>query len=98
MQNFSIGFSGLDVAQRAIDLIATNIANVGTEGYHRQELITRPVNFNLLGRVPIGGVEVGQIRRRIDTFLFKDNFPVDIRHNAKIHREKLAVWSSGQLP
>ncbi len=69
MQNFSIGFSGLNVAQRAIDLIATNIANVGTEGYHRQELITRPVNLNPLGRVPIGGVEVAQIRRRINTFL-----------------------------
>ncbi len=69
MQNFCIGFSGLNVAQRAIDLIATNIANVGTEGYHRQELITRPVNLNPLGKVPIGGVEVAQIRRRIDTFL-----------------------------
>ena len=33
----------------------------------------------------------------IDTFLFHDDFPVDIRHNAKIFREKLAVWAAEQL-
>jgi len=30
--------------------------------------------------------------------LFHEAFPVDIRHNAKIGREKLATWASGQLP
>ncbi len=39
-----------------------------------------------------------ELTRRIDTFLFHDDFPVDIRHNAKIFREKLAVWATGQLP
>ncbi len=29
---------------------------------------------------------------RITTFLFHPKFPVDIRHNAKIGREKLALW------
>ncbi len=29
----------------------------------------------------------------IKTILFHKNFPVDIRHNAKIFREKLAVWA-----
>jgi len=38
-----------------------------------------------------------ELTRRIDTFLFHDDFPVDIRHNAKIFREKLAVWATGQL-
>jgi acyl-CoA synthetase (AMP-forming)/AMP-acid ligase II len=33
----------------------------------------------------------------IDTFLFHPSFPVDIRHNAKIFREKLAVWAAGKL-
>jgi acyl-CoA synthetase (AMP-forming)/AMP-acid ligase II len=33
----------------------------------------------------------------IDTFLFHPSFPVDIRHNAKIFREKLAVWASRRL-
>ncbi|WP_342316427.1 olefin beta-lactone synthetase [Lysobacter sp. FW306-1B-D06B] len=34
---------------------------------------------------------------RIDTFLVHPKFPVDIRHNAKIGREKLAVWVAGRI-
>ncbi len=33
----------------------------------------------------------------INTFLIHPSLPVDIRHNAKIFREKLAVWAVGQL-
>jgi len=33
----------------------------------------------------------------IKTFLIHPKFPVDIRHNAKIFREKLAVWAASQL-
>jgi olefin beta-lactone synthetase len=33
----------------------------------------------------------------ISTFLFHPAFPVDIRHNAKIFREKLAVWAARKL-
>lgn len=33
----------------------------------------------------------------IDRFLLHPSFPVDIRHNAKIFREKLAVWAAGRL-
>jgi acyl-CoA synthetase (AMP-forming)/AMP-acid ligase II len=35
---------------------------------------------------------------RIKTILFHPSFPVDIRHNAKIFREKLADWASRRLP
>ncbi len=35
--------------------------------------------------------------RAIRTVLFHPAFPVDIRHNAKIFREKLAVWAKEQL-
>jgi len=38
-----------------------------------------------------------EFTRPIETFLFHDDFPVDIRHNAKIFREKLAVWAAGAL-
>ncbi len=38
------------------------------------------------------------ITRDIDTFLVHPSFPVDIRHNAKIFREKLAVWAAEQAP
>ena len=33
----------------------------------------------------------------IETILFHPAFPVDIRHNAKIFREKLAVWAAERL-
>ncbi len=36
----------------------------------------------------------GELTRRIETVLFHPAFPVDIRHNAKIFREKLAVWAA----
>ncbi len=35
--------------------------------------------------------------KNIDTFLIHPSFPVDIRHNAKIFREKLAVWAEEKL-
>lgn len=35
--------------------------------------------------------------RYLDTLLFHDGFPVDIRHNAKIFREELAIWAETRL-
>jgi acyl-CoA synthetase (AMP-forming)/AMP-acid ligase II len=35
--------------------------------------------------------------KSIETILFHKAFPVDIRHNSKIFREKLAVWAEKQL-
>jgi olefin beta-lactone synthetase len=35
--------------------------------------------------------------KSIRTILFHPSFPVDIRHNAKIFREKLAVWARGAV-
>ena len=35
---------------------------------------------------------------RLDTFLFHPALPVDIRHNAKIQRERLALWAARRLP
>ena len=35
--------------------------------------------------------------KSIQTVLFHSAFPVDIRHNAKIGREKLAVWAEQQI-
>ena len=33
----------------------------------------------------------------VETFLLHPAFPVDIRHNAKIFRERLAIWAAGEL-
>ncbi|MGC8644077.1 MAG: peptide synthase, partial [Isosphaeraceae bacterium] len=35
--------------------------------------------------------------KTITSILFHDAFPVDIRHNSKIFREKLAVWAARKL-
>ena len=45
-------------------------------------------------------VELGrtnEVTRGINAFLRHPSFPVDIRHNAKIFRDKLAVWAAKEL-
>jgi len=37
------------------------------------------------------------LTREIKYFLFHHSFPVDIRHNAKIFREKLAIWAEMEI-
>jgi olefin beta-lactone synthetase len=34
--------------------------------------------------------------RQVKTILYHPGFPVDIRHNSKISREKLAIWAEGR--
>ena len=43
------------------------------------------------------GISADTLGARIDAFLRHPKFPVDIRHNAKIGREKLAVWAATRL-
>lgn len=38
-----------------------------------------------------------ELTKDIQTVLFHPSFPVDTRHNAKIRREKLAVWAAARL-
>ena len=38
-----------------------------------------------------------ELIQSIKTVLFHKNFPVDIRHNSKIFREKLAPWAEKKL-
>lgn len=38
-----------------------------------------------------------EITRSIEKVLFHDGFPVDVRHNAKISREALAVWAQEKV-
>jgi hypothetical protein len=37
------------------------------------------------------------LTRQIQTVLYPKAFPVDVRHNAKIDREKLAAWAAERL-
>lgn len=38
-----------------------------------------------------------EVTRGIETFLLHHSFPVDVRHNAKIDRAKLAAWAARKL-
>ncbi|MDQ3035389.1 MAG: fatty acid CoA ligase family protein [Myxococcota bacterium] len=35
--------------------------------------------------------------RALEHYLLRERFPVDVRHNAKIRREELAVWATAEL-
>jgi flagellar hook-associated protein 1 FlgK len=70
MSNFSIGLSGLDAAQKALDVIGNNIANAATEGYHRQRIEFSPAYSSLEGPILLGGgVDVKGITRMIDNIV-----------------------------
>ena len=70
MANYDIGISGLNAAQRALDMIGNNIANAATEGYHRQRIELAPAYSAVNGAVMIGGgVEITGSTRVIDNFL-----------------------------
>ncbi len=60
----------------------------------------------LVAKMKVGDTFYGELRQlakanslteHIDTFLVHRSFPVDIRHNAKIFREKLARWAGKRL-
>ncbi len=66
----SIGASGVAAYQRALSTVSNNIANVGTEGYVRQETALTETMPRNSGRVYLGtGVAVVGIKRAYDAFL-----------------------------
>jgi flagellar hook-associated protein 1 FlgK len=70
MSNYSIGLSGLDAAQKALDVIGNNIANSATEGYHRQRVDFSPAYSSQQGSILIGGgVDIQGVTRVIDNLL-----------------------------
>jgi acyl-CoA synthetase (AMP-forming)/AMP-acid ligase II len=59
----------------------------------KDRIITKKL---LLQEVKIRAAQ-SDLTREIQHFLIHKNFPVDIRHNAKIFREKLAIWAQKKL-
>ncbi|MCD6273496.1 MAG: AMP-binding protein [Deltaproteobacteria bacterium] len=49
-------------------------------------------DLNLLEKELLAIAAGNELTKNIKTILFKKTFPVDIRHNSKIFREKLAQW------
>jgi flagellar hook-associated protein 1 FlgK len=70
MQNYAIGLSGLTAAQKALDIIANNVANAATDGYHRQRVELTPAYMSQEGSILIGGgVDIAGVTRLIDGLL-----------------------------
>jgi acyl-CoA synthetase (AMP-forming)/AMP-acid ligase II len=84
------------------DVARTALVGVGEPGRQQpvlcvemREGLARSEHARVLGelqRHALGYVHTARIHR----FLAHPGFPVDIRHNAKITREKLAVWAAAQ--
>ena len=82
------------------------LVGVGQPGQQRPVIVAEPWP----GRMPRGAAarqqlikELSELASRneltaeIHDFLLHSSMPVDIRHNAKIFREKLAVWATREL-
>jgi flagellar hook-associated protein 1 FlgK len=70
MSGYHIGLSGLDAAQKALDIIANNISNAATEGYHLQRIELAPAYSAQTGGVLLGGgVDIKGVTRMIDDLL-----------------------------
>ncbi|MCE5268799.1 MAG: AMP-binding protein [Planctomycetaceae bacterium] len=79
------------------------LVGVGPAGRQRPVIIVEPnapvdaeaAKQSLLAELRELGAS-SPLTERINDFLLHPAFPVDIRHNAKIFREKLAVWAAEQ--
>ncbi len=85
------------------EVFRTALVGVGAFGSQRPVLcveLEKGVDTSKLTRIHQELVAIGaehEVTEKIKTFLFHPDFPVDIRHNAKIFREKLAVWAEEKL-
>ncbi len=88
------------------DVFRSAVVGVGPPGNQRPVAVLEPVR----GRIPRDRAAerslVAEVRRigaaspvtaPVAEFLVHRAFPVDIRHNAKIFREKLAIWAAARM-
>jgi acyl-CoA synthetase (AMP-forming)/AMP-acid ligase II len=86
------------------DVSRSALVGVGPRGKQTPVIIIEPES----GRFPRGGgvavfreeilelARSSDLTRSINRVLFHRSLPVDIRHNAKIDREQLAIWAAGR--
>jgi acyl-CoA synthetase (AMP-forming)/AMP-acid ligase II len=83
----------------------TALVGVGSVGQQRPVLVIEPEDYSNAnadqGRQLIEELSkialADPITEKIETFLLSEALPVDIRHNSKIFREKLAIWAAEKL-
>jgi acyl-coenzyme A synthetase/AMP-(fatty) acid ligase len=82
------------------------LVGIGPKGRQRPVIIVEPLQEHWPKGAEQREALLREIRQlaasnpltaKITTFLLHRSFPVDIRHNAKIFREKLALWAEKQL-
>jgi acyl-CoA synthetase (AMP-forming)/AMP-acid ligase II len=88
------------------DVSRTALVGVGERGKQEPVLVVEPkpgrmpttaeAKHKLIAELLTLGAQHAQTRS-IQTVLFHPSFPVDVRHNAKIQREKLAPWAEKTL-
>jgi len=85
------------------EVARTALVGIGSQGRQTPVLCVEPLhkpNAARRHRIQTDLLQLGQghaVSRSIQQILFHKSFPVDIRHNAKIGREKLAVWAARKL-
>jgi flagellar hook-associated protein 1 len=66
----NIGTTGINVARVSIEVTSENIANVNTEGYSRQRVLTKTGPVNNANGFPLGtGVQIADVQRNHDELL-----------------------------
>lgn len=79
------------------------LVGVGRPGHQRPVIVIEPQSrlkapaWNALVEELSALAKANPRTLAISTFLRCRSFPVDVRHNAKINREKLAAWAGGEL-
>lgn len=95
------------IFNRHPDVVRTAVVGVGTKGQqipilivespagqrHRDLLSRQRITMELLAL----GSTYSHTRQIQQVLFYPHVFPTDVRHNAKIQREKLAVWAARQL-
>jgi len=78
------------------------LIGLGPRGKQEPALVVQPVSTSIDKK--LFAVELREMASRfphtaaIRKFFFHPSFPVDVRHNAKIHRLTLARWAAGATP
>ena len=85
------------------EVARTALVGIGNAGRQTPVLCVEPLhkpNAARRHRIRTDLLQLGRshaVSKSIRQILFHKSFPVDIRHNAKIGREKLATWAAGKL-
>lgn len=88
------------------DIYRSALVGVGPPGEQRPVIVLQPEKGLMPRTVEARDAMLSEARRlghsnplthRINRFLIKASFPVDVRHNSKIFREKLAAWAQKKL-